>query len=56
MLIGSFFVDPQALFDFVAILLESALFLVALGVALVIASPSLEKWLMKFERWCGRGN
>lgn len=56
MLIGSFFVDPQAPFEFVAILLESTMFLVALGVALAIASPSLEKLLMKFERWCGRGN
>lgn len=55
MMAGSYFVDAQALFELIAILLEGALFAVAVAVALWIAAPSLEQALLRFERWCGRG-
>ncbi len=53
---GHFFVNAEAAYEFVMVLLEAALTAVAIAVALVIASPSLERALEKFERWCGRGN
>lgn len=55
MLIGSFFIDTQALYEFIVMLIQGVLLVASLGVALLITLPLAERVLLVLERWCGRG-